>query len=657
MKKTRGKKWFVLLVAVVAVFGGKWYLRWQEQRTKAGEQAKQIFAKVEEGPLVINLTESGSIKPREQLVIKSQVEGRVSILFIVPEGQRVKEGDLLVELDSSTQKDNLVNQEITVQNAQASHVQAVENLEVVKNQAKADVDKAELDLRFAKEDLIKYQEGEYPKTLNELESRVTLAAEELERAQYKLEWSKTLYEEKYLSETEFRSDKLAGKRYELELKTAQNNLALLKNYTYKRQVAQLESDVSQRTMALERIQRSSRANVVQAEAQLRARELELNRQKSKLVKIQEQIEKSQIYAPADGLVIYATSSRGPWRSNTQPLEEGQEVFERQELIYLPTADTFDAEIKVHETNLKKIFIGLPVRIRIDALPGRVFLGKITKVAPLPDAQSMFMNPDLKIYNTTVSIDGGDGVLKSGMNCEAEIIIEQYTKAMFVPVQCVVRAAGTPVVYVRQGDSVERRDVEIGMDNNRMVRILSGLKVGDEVLVTPPLHEAVSLRASEEVVDMKIPTREEAENNEAARQAANNRRRPHNGGGADAVAPADGAAENGAPAEGARREGGRRRLENMSVEEREAMRKRFESMTPEEREAMGRRMREQRGEGTAPAGDGAEGGERRRRPRRTEGGGAEAAPPPPAGDVPPPAGDAAPPPPAGDAPPPPPPVQP
>ncbi|MDD4539726.1 MAG: efflux RND transporter periplasmic adaptor subunit [Lentisphaeria bacterium] len=645
MKKTRGKKWFVLLlVALVAVFGGKWYLRWQEQRTKAGEQAKQIFAKVEEGPLVINLTESGSIKPREQLVIKSQVEGRVSILFIVPEGQRVKEGDLLVELDSSTQKDNLVNQEITVQNAQASHVQAVENLEVVKNQAKADVDKAELDLRFAKEDLIKYQEGEYPKTLNELESRVTLAAEELERAQYKLEWSKTLYEEKYLSETEFRSDKLAGKRYELELKTAQNNLALSKNYTYKRQVAQLESDVSQRSMALERIQRSSRANVVQAEAQLRARELELNRQKSKLVKIQEQIEKSQIYAPADGLVIYATSSRGPWRSNTQPLEEGQEVFERQELIYLPTADTFNAEIKVHETNLKKIFIGLPVRIRIDALPGRVFLGKITKVAPLPDAQSMFMNPDLKIYNTTVSIDGGDGVLKSGMNCEAEIIIEQYTKAMFVPVQCVVRAAGTPVVYVRQGDSVERRDVEIGMDNNRMVRILSGLKVGDEVLVTPPLHEAVSLRASEEVVDMKIPTREEAENNEAARQAANNRRRPHNGGGADVAAPGAGAAENGAPAAGSRREGGRRRFENMSAEEREAMRKRFESMTPEEREAMGRRMREQRGDGTAPAGDGTEGGERRRRPRRSEGGGADAAPPPPDGAaVPPPDGAAVPPP--------------
>ncbi|MGI5922479.1 MAG: efflux RND transporter periplasmic adaptor subunit [Lentisphaeria bacterium] len=629
MKKTGVKKWIALLLTVGALaFGVKWYLGWREQRAKAGEQAKQIFARVEEGPLVINLTEAGSIKPREQIVIKSQVEGRVSILYIVPEGQRVKKGDLLVELDSSTQKDNLVNQEITVQNASASHVQAQENLEVVKNQAAADVDKAELDLLFAKEDLIKYEEGEYPKTLNELESRVTLAAEELQRAQDKLKWSTTLFEEKYLSETEFRSDTLACKRYELELKTAQNNLALSQNYTYKRQVAQLESDVRQRTMALERIQRSSRANVVQAEAQLLARELELNRQRSRLTKIQEQIEKSLIYAPADGLVIYATSSRGPWRSNTQPLEEGQEVFERQELIYLPTADTFDAEIKVHETNLKKIFVGLPVRIRIDALPGRVFLGKIAKIAPLPDAQSMFMNPDLKIYNTTVNIDGGDGVLKSGMNCEAEIIIEQYAKAMFVPVQCVVRAAGTPVVYIRQGDSVERRDVEIGLDNNRMVRILSGLAVGDEVLITPPLHEAVSIRANEDIIDMKIPTREEAESSEAARQAASHRRRPGNGGAAGAAA-AGAPGENAAPAEGARREGGRRRFENMSAEEREAMRKRFESMTPEEREAMGRRMREQRGAGGAGRGDAAGGSEGRRPPRRSDDGSGDtgAAPPP------------------------------
>ena len=94
--------------------------------------------------------------------------------------------------------------------------------------------------------------------------------------------------------------------------------------------------------------------------------------------------------------------------NAEPLAEGQEVYERQELIYLPVGDEFIGEIKVHETNLKKIYPGLPVRIRIDALPGQIFQGKIAKIAPLPDAQSMWMNPDLKVYNTQVVIEDGAG---------------------------------------------------------------------------------------------------------------------------------------------------------------------------------------------------------------------------------------------------------
>ena len=545
----------ILLVLMVSA----WML-YRKNDKSGSDMGSELFAKVSEGPLVINMTESGSIKPAEQLNIKSSVEGRVSILYLVPEGQRVKKGDLLVELDSSSLQDNLVNQEITVQNAKASYIQAQENLEVVKNQAKADVEKAELDLRFAKEDLTKYKEGEYPKTLNELESKITLAAEELTQAQNKLKWSKTLFEEKYLSETEFKSDELAKRRKELELETAERNLRLLTDYTYKREIAQYESNVSQNTMALERIVRSAKANVVQAEAQLLAKELELNRQNAKMTKIKDQIEKSKIKAPADGLVIYATSNKGPFRGNSEPLQEGQEVYERQELIALPTADTFIAEIKVHETNLKKIFVGLPVRVRVDALPGQIFMGKVTKIAPLPDAQSIFMNPDLKLYNTVVSIDGGAGVLKSGMNCEAEVVIEQYEKAMHLPVQCVVRQGGTPVVYLRKGDTVERREVEIGLDNNRLVRIISGLKVGDEVMVTPPMEESVSLRSSEEMIKAEIPTREQAA--EAEKKNAENataRRRP-------------------------------------DPEAMKAWKEKFDKMTPEEREEAMKKMRERMSRG-------------------------------------------------------------
>ena len=588
------KKALFLILLLAAC--GAWWL-WRDKGPQESGTSGQVFAKVEEGPLVINLTEAGSIKPAEQINIKSRVEGRNSIIFLVPEGQRVKKGDVLVELDSSSQKDNLVNQEITVQNAQAAYVQAQENLEVVKNQAKADVEKAELTLRFAKEDLVKYKEGEYPKSLNELESNVTLAAEELQRARDKLVWSKKLFDEKYLSESEYRSDALSARRCELSLETAKNNLSLLTQYTFKRQVAQLESDVWQAEMALERTRRSSKANVVQAEAQLRAKELELNRQNQRLVKIKDQIEKSVIRAPSDGLVIYATSNRGPFRGNTEPLQEGQEVYERQDLIALPTADTFVAEIKVHETSLKKIYPGLPVRVRVDALPGQIFMGKISRISPLPDAQSAFMNPDLKLYNTIVDIEGGAEVLKSGMTCEAEVIIDQYVKAVYVPVQCVVQVSGKPVAYVRTPTGVTRREVEIGLDNNRMVHVLKGLSVGEEVLVTPPLDSSVSLRAAEQMVEVKIPTRDQAEAEAAAKQAEMRRR-------------------DGPPGE----EEGAQRRPRPTPEQMRQFRERLEKMSPEERQAFEQRMRQMRSQG---------GGQPRRRPDGGQGGPA-ANPPPPMG---------------------------
>ena len=123
---------------------------------------------------------------------------------------------------------------------------------------------------------------------------------------------------------------------------------------------------------------------------------------------------------------------------------------------------------------------------------------------------MFMNPDLKIYATQVELEGGGDVLKSGMNCEAEIIVEQHEKAKYVPVQSVVKISGQPVVYVKTPHGVEKRNVKVGLDNNRMIHVLEGLEVGEEVQMTPPLDTAVSERAADEIIDVEIPDRPKAE---------------------------------------------------------------------------------------------------------------------------------------------------
>jgi len=581
----------ILVVLSLSAVGGYFYLQGQKPAT---ENPGEVLFPVAKGRLTISVTEAGTVKPRDQVVIKSEVEGRATILYLIPEGRRVKKGELLVELDTSALLDAKVDQEIRVQNAEASYLQSKENLAVVKNQAKADMDKAQLSLRFAKEDLIKYKEGDFPNKLSDYEGRIALAEEDVQRTKDKLESSEKLFAEKYISETEVKGDRLAAKKAKLDSKLAASNLKLLKEYTYRRQVDQLSSDVKQAEMALERIKGKVAADVVQAETTLRARESEFRRQTGKLEKLGEQIVKAKIVAPTDGAVVYATSAQFSWRGNVEPLDEGQEVRERQELIHLPTAKTFMAEVNIHEASLKKIYTGLPVRLKVDALPGKDFTGSVHKIAPLPDARSMFMNPDLKVYKTEILIDGDSDVLRTGMTCQVEIVVEQHDTALYVPVQCVVRVGGKPTVFVRNGEKAAPQLVEIGLDNNRYVRIISGAKEGDKVMMTPPLAAAAKEANDEEETKVDIPVR-------PAASAA---------GAGDAKARAD-------KPRGGREGGGGR--PSMTPEQMKKMREKYEKMSPEEKKKAMEEFRKRSGgggRGGRPRGGGGQGG------GRTRGGGGQ-----------------------------------
>ncbi|KKK51405.1 hypothetical protein LCGC14_3115290, partial [marine sediment metagenome] len=214
------------------------------------------------GPLTISVTESGTIMAREQVILKSEVEGMTTILWLIDEGVVVKKGDLLVELDASRLEDEQIDQEIAVQNMEAAFVGARENLAVTENQAQSDIDIAELTLDFAKQDLRKYVEGEYPNQLKEAQANITLAEEELTLAKDKWDWSKKLFEDKYVSQTELQADELSYKQKALNVDLAKNSLGLLVDFTNKRQMAMLESDVKQAVMSLERTNRKAKADIV-----------------------------------------------------------------------------------------------------------------------------------------------------------------------------------------------------------------------------------------------------------------------------------------------------------------------------------------------------------------------------------------------------------
>ncbi|MDX1682181.1 MAG: efflux RND transporter periplasmic adaptor subunit [Phycisphaeraceae bacterium] len=515
--KSSSRKWIwpIVAVAVVLLVGAGWWLT-----TGGGEPEQEMpLAAVERGPLTIHVNESGTIQAREQLVIKSEVEGQATIIYLVEEGERVEEGDLLVELDASGLNDRKVDQEISVQNAQAAYVKAREGLEVTRSKAESDVASAELKYDFAKLDLRKYaagmdidlppapdisaevpveesaesdgpatetetSAGEFLQQLRDAEASITLAREEWERAKAQVEGSQRLYRQKYISLNELESDRLAAKRAELDYRAAVDDRELLITYTHPRKLAELRSEVRQTEMALDRAQRKASADVIQAEADLKARESELKRQKDKLQKIIDQLTKTRIVAPREGMVVYATTVHR--RRRQDPLAEGQEVRERQELIYLPTASRMTAEVDVHESVLNKVKVGQPVKVTVDAMPRQAFPGRVEHINIMAESGGWW-NPDLKEYATRVVLDEPVPGLRPGMNCKAEILVAHYPDALKVPMQSVVRIAGVPVVYVKENETITPRPIEIGLDDNAVVRVTGGLEAGEQVLLAPPLE--------------------------------------------------------------------------------------------------------------------------------------------------------------------------
>jgi hypothetical protein len=97
-----------------------------------------------------------------------------------------------------------------------------------------------------------------------------------------------------------------------------------------------------------------------------------------------------------------------------------------------------------------------------------------------------MNPDLKVYASVIEIDGNGNELRNGMSCQVEIVVEYFPEALYVPVQAVIQVGGNPTVYVKEGQKFMPRQIKIGLDNNRMIRVVEGVALGEVVLLTPPL---------------------------------------------------------------------------------------------------------------------------------------------------------------------------
>jgi HlyD family secretion protein len=543
MVKKHSKKKAVAAGLAVAVGLTIWLLA--RGGTKKSEPVP-VFA-VQQGPLTIGVSSGGSIQSRDKVVISSELEGNNTVIWVIDEGTNVQSGDLLLEFDASDLVEKRNEQEIVVANAEANVVITQEKLGITEGDCEAALLDREVDLMLARMALEKYKEGDYPQQVRQYEADIALADEEVKRSAERMEWSQRLAKESFLTRTELQADQLALQRKQLDLEMAQTKMNVLTNYTVLQQRSTLDSSLRKAERAMARTTWMNKSTLRQVESELRARQRERDRATNRLAELNFQISKSKIYAPTNGIVLYTSTvliSRRQWW--IKPLTVGSTAVERQELIYIPIESGMVVEVMIPEASLNKIDNGMLAKVKVDAFPGRVFDGRLVKIGILPDGQSSQLNPDLKLYKCEIECDFKDVLIRPGMSCDVELVKEAFDDVLYVPVQCVVRVEGVPRVYVNDDGEWVPRIVRVGLDNNRMIHILEGVRAGEEVMLAPPVKETKS-----ESRELRQPVKGE-NGGEAAGAAAP--RKPKPAAGTKVKKPAAGkktaappAAEGGGPA--------------------------------------------------------------------------------------------------------------
>ena len=338
-------------------------------------------------------------------------------------------------------------------------------------------------------DIDKLEDGEAKQELRSLQDDLQVAQEELLLAQDRIAGQRRLEERGFITPTELEAEELNlnkafNKKEEKE--TAQK---LYIQYTFPKAAEEKLSDYENAVMGYQRQVKENIAEQAQEAARFSSAERKFNLERVKLTDINEQIELATIRAISPGLVVYGAADQNSQRfrggSSQEAIQEGATVRERQPILTIPDMRAMAVKVNIHESAVQRVAVGQTVRVLIDAFPDEELTGVVSKVAVVADSANAFMNPDLKVYPTTITIDGVHEWLRPGMSSEIEILVDRLEDVIYVPVQAVTYFDDKRVVYVASGGRPERREIEVGTFSESFIEVVSGLREGEEVLLLPP----------------------------------------------------------------------------------------------------------------------------------------------------------------------------
>ena len=195
-----------------------------------------------------------------------------------------------------------------------------------------------------------------------------------------------------------------------------------------------------------------------------------------LNQLEEQLSYTTIYSPIDGIVLSRDVEMGDAVSSIL-------VMGSAATLVMTIGDTSEVYVKgkVDESDIGKVYLGQPARIRVETFKDKTFNGKVTKISPMGVEKD-----NVTTFEVRVSINNPGGELKAEMTANAEIILDEHKNVLMIPEGAMIydkdKKASVEVPDPKAKDGKHKVALTIGISNGAKTEVLGGLKEGDQVVL-------------------------------------------------------------------------------------------------------------------------------------------------------------------------------
>lgn len=471
-KLLNGKILFIFILIAIFAAMGFYYIK---SKTSTNTQIQQQTAVTRRGDLKVTISGSGTLKSSSTLTALSNVGGTISKIHY-KDGDMVKAGSLIMELDSSEAQLNVKKLENTIAQNKLSKdkiLKSINNSELTApisgeitdikikegdNAGKDSplitiTDKSKLKLLLAfsnayRKELSIGQEANiyaFDSSLNELYklkgtiSYISSSYEEKEDTEtYNMEF--VVENPGYLNDTIIASAEISASGKTLK-SIGSNKLSYFDSVGVKSEtgglVESLNSSLGQLVKAGDLLADITNDDL---HMDLETKALSLEDLENQLEYAKTQLSQYKIYSNISGTLSISDIKNG------DAVKSGQTVFT------VSNYDSMEFDIPIDELDIARIQIGQVVNITVDALPettAKPLKGKVIKIA-LEGAS----NSGVTTYPVTVQLDEKNENLKVGMNANGEIIVNEKTNTLYIPIEAVQKRGDSNIVFVKNQDAID-----------------------------------------------------------------------------------------------------------------------------------------------------------------------------------------------------------